>query len=318
VLGINLLSEFPTSVELYSHYLTLALPPLAVGAVVGASVVRDWLAPRIPQLNQLAAVALLGAALTGNVLAGALPWSREYDAAAFLPDADTITALEILQAIPEDASVQAPDRMLPRLFERVSLFRGPPPERHADFVVLDVAHRRRFAHSEDLLRTSEEPLVRTWLARPDHQLLAATGDLLLLRRGLPPRAGLVRRYFTGFAPVQSGTAVCACLAVRGARLRPRSVELELVARARCPSDLAIRIGSTPKPARVDLLFDGLLSPAQLDAGDLLRSRHPLSKDERAAIDRYGLRVGVLRASGARPDPGDPISVEVPLRSAWGE
>jgi hypothetical protein len=284
--------------------------------VVGAEVLRGWLVQRARQLNQLPAVALLAAALTGNVLAGALPWSREYDAAAFLPDADTIAALELLQLIPAGASVQAPDRMLPRLFERVSLFRAPPPERHADFVVLDVAHRRRFAHSEDLLRTTEEPLVRGWLARPDHQLLAVTGDLLLFRRGLPPRAGLVRRYFAGFAPVQSGTALCACLAVRMGRLRPRSVELELVARARCPSDLAIRIGSTPKPARVDLLFDGLLSPAQLDAGDLVRSRHPLSKDERAAIDRYGLRVGALRASGARPDPADQISVEVPLRSAF--
>jgi hypothetical protein len=102
--------------------------------------------------------------------------------------------------------------------------------------------------------------------------------------------------------------------VCAAQLHKRSVELELVARARCPSDLAIRIGSTPKPARVDLLFDGLLSPAQLAAGDLVRSRHPLSKDERAAIERHGLRVGVLRASGARPLPADPISVEVPLRS----
>lgn len=319
VLAINLLSEFPTSVELYSHYLTPALPPLAVGAVAGAAKLRAWLARtqwalRFPQLNGLPAVALLLAAAAGNVVAGALPWSRPYDKAAFLPDADTIAALEVLAAIPGDGSVQAPDRLLPRLAERVALFRAPPPERHADWVVLDVAHRRRFAQREDLLRTIEEPVVRAWLARPDHQLMLAAGDLLLLRRGLPPGAGLVRRYFEGFAPAQSGIALSACLAVRSAQLHKRSVELELVARARCPSDLAIRIGSTPKPARVDLLFDGLLSPAQLAAGDLLRSRHALSKEERAAIERHGLRVGVLRASGARPLPGDPISVEVPLRS----
>jgi hypothetical protein len=181
--------------------------------------------------------------------------------------------------------------------------------------VLDVSHRRRFAHSEDLLRTIEEPVTRAWLARADHQLLVASGDLLLLRRGRPSRAGLVRRYLAGVAPAASGTKLCACLAVRGARLHARSLVLELVASGACPSDLALRIETTERPSRVDLPFDGLLSPAQLMAGDWLRSRHLLSDDEHRAVALDGqVRIGALRASGARPEPSDPISVRVPVRT----
>jgi hypothetical protein len=316
VLAINMLSEFPTSSQLYSHYLTLALPPLAVGAVAGAVVVRDRLL-RVPSLARaargFAPVALALGASSGSVLAGGLPWSLGYDAGAFRPDDETRAARAVLARITDDGAVQAPDRLLPHIAERRALFRAPPPERNARWLVLDVSHRRRFAHSEDLLRTIEEPVTRAWLARPDHQLLLAAGDLVLLQRGRPARAGLVRRYFAGIAPVQSGTALCACLALRGAQLNARSLELELVARGACPSDLALRIGTAPKPARVDLPFDGLLSPAQLSAGDLLRSEHPLSRDEQRAIASRGLRVGALRASGARPAPSDPISVQVPLR-----
>jgi hypothetical protein len=59
---------------------------------------------------------------------------------------------------------------------------------------------------------------------------------------------------------------------------------------------------------VDLLFDGVLSPAHLRAGDIVESRHALSAEERGRILRDGLRVGVLRSSGARPDHGDPVSL----------
>ena len=316
VLAINSLSEFPTSSQLYSHYLTLALPPLAVGAVAGAAVVRDRL-QRMPSLVRAAPALVPGAfwlaALSGSVLAGALPWSRGYDAAAFRSDGDTRAALAVLARIDSRGAVQAPDRLLPHVAERPALFRAPPPERNAQWLVLDVSHRRRFAHSEDLLRTVEEPVTRAWLARADHQLLLAAGDFLLLERDMPARAGLVRRYFAGSAPAHAGTSLCACLALLDAQLNAGSLELELVARGACPSDLALRIGAEQNPARVDLPFDGLLSPALLRAGDRVRSTHVLSSAEHSAVAHLGLHVGALRASGARPEPGDPISVKVPLR-----
>jgi hypothetical protein len=90
------------------------------------------------------------------------------------------------------------------------------------------------------------------------------------------------------------------------------VELVLAVRAACPDDLAIRLGVEPKPARVQLLFDGVLSPAQLRAGDWVRSVHALPAAELARAASTGLHVGALRSSGAPPEPGDPVSARVPL------
>jgi hypothetical protein len=283
--------------------------------VLGAERLAARLPSRPPFRAQLAPALLCAASVVASALAGGLPWSRDFHARDFRPGPDSAARWRVLSAIAPGASVQAPDGLLPHLVERARVFRSPPPERSADLVVLDASHRRLFAHREDLLRTAQEPNLRRWLARSDHQLVRAAGDLLLLQRGRPPREGLVRRYFAGQAPVGAGKRLCACLELLGAELGPRALTLDLVARAPCPSDLALRLGSDERPRRVDLLFDGLLSPAHLLAGDHLRSRHLLSADERAEIERRGLRVGALRSSGARPEPSDPTSVRVQLRAA---
>lgn len=311
-LALNLLSEFPTATRLDSHYLTPALPPLVGAAVVGGA----RLAARLPALRLaclLPPAALCAAAFVANVLVGGLPWSHDFVARDFRPGRDTAARSRVLAAIGPGVSVQAPDALLPHLIGRPAVFRAPPPEREADVVVLDVTHRRLFAQREDLLRTAQEPNVRRWLAREDHQLALAAGDQLVLYRGRPPRAGLARKYLLGPAPPGRGKRLAACLELRAAELHARAVTLELVARGPCPSDLALRLGADSRPRRVDLLFDGLLSPAHLRPGELLRSRHALDVAERAAIDRRGLHVGALRSSGARPEPADPISVEAPLR-----
>jgi hypothetical protein len=62
-------------------------------------------------------------------------------------------------------------------------------------------------------------------------------------------------------------------------------------------------------------MDGLLSPAHLRRGDLVQSVHVLEPGLRALIAARGLRLGVLRQSGARPEPDDPMSVAIPLRDA---
>jgi hypothetical protein len=299
-LALNLLSEFPTTPKLYSHYLTPAVPALVAAAIDGLGAARA----RSP-----ATWALLIASVAGSVVTGGLPWSRDFDASAFRADAATESRKHALGAIAPGASVQAPDALLPHLCERRILHRAPPPERGTDFVVLDIDHRRRFARQETLLRTTEEPVLRRWLSRADYGLVAADEQLLVLQRGGSPRSGLARSYLAGTLPPWEGVALTDCLAIRAAELR-ESLWLELVARGPCPADLAVRLSPGPRPARVDLLFQGLLSPVHLRAGDRLRSPHPLTATERAAILASGLRVGLLRASGAPPRSDDPVSVPV--------
>jgi uncharacterized membrane protein len=308
-LAQNLISTFPTTIELYSHYLTIAVPPLVVAALDGARVLsrhlRPWRSARLPM------VAMAGAALAASVQAGGMPWSRDYDRAAFTRDAFSDEAARTVALIPRDVSVQAPDALLPHLVERSRVFRGPPPDRRADYVVLDVSHRVRFAHDEDLLRTVEEPSARTWLGRRDYGLVYAEPTLLTLRRGSDPRQGPVERYFPREAGDRRAVKLTGCLLATSAWLAPDGLELELFAASPCPNDLAIRIGSSPSTTRVDLLFDGLLSPAHL-RDEYLLSFHPLTDEERAALIAHGLYLGALRSSGAPPDPGDPKTVKVPL------
>jgi hypothetical protein len=258
--------------------------------------------------------ALLIASLAGSLVTGGLPWSRDFDASAYRADAATRSRQHALQAIAPGASVQAPDALLPHLCERRILHRAPPPERGAEFVVLDIDHRRRFAGQESLLRTTEEPELRRWLARADHELVAADERLLVLQRGGTPRRGLAGRYLAGTLPPWEGVALTDCLSIHAAELG-ELLWLEFVARGPCPADLAVRLGPGVQPARVDLLFEGLLSPVHLRAGDRLRSPHALSAAERAAILASGLRVGLLRASGAPPRSEDPVSVPVAVTDA---
>ncbi len=305
-LALNLLSQFPTANQLYSHYLTPALPPLFVGAVLALSA-------RPPRACRSGLLALAAATLIGSWQLGGLPWSRDFPAADFRDDRRSAEHRALLRAIDADSSVQAPDALLPHLAERVAVHRAPPPERETELVVLDLSHRRRFAARESQLRTVEEPSARAWLARADHGVVVARGDLALLQRGADPRGGVASRYLREVPYATPGTPITACLEVIFGHVEERRLVLELRARGPCPSDLAIRLGTGERPSRVDLLFDGLLSPAHLRAGDSLRSIHAISSVEAAAIRSSGLRVGALRSSGARPAAGDPVAV--PVRSA---
>jgi uncharacterized membrane protein len=304
VLAVNLVSEWPTTTHLDVHYLTPALPFLVAGALAGAGRLR-----RAP----VASWALALAAVGGHVVAGGSPLSAVHDPARFAPDGDTATARAIVAAIPPDASVQAPDALLPHLAERRLLRRAASAESGASYMVLDVWHRQRYAAREDLLRTTEEPPTRSWMARDDHRLWQGGGRYLLLERGPPPRTGVGGHAVVGTADPEAGQPIAACLAVLGARLENEVLTIELVARDVCPADLAIRLGTAWRARRVDLLFAGWLSPQHLRRGDRLESRHRLDAAEAGAIRARGLRVGALRSSGARPDPEDPTSVPVPLR-----
>jgi hypothetical protein len=302
-------SVFPTTVEMYSHYLTPAVPALIVSALEGLA----WLSARVHwrPLPAFGHASLLLFALVANWQSGGLPWSRTFDAQAFRMDASSRQAARVVQAIPEDASVQAPDALLPHVIARPRLWRAPPPDREADLVVLDVSHRLRYAQSEGLLRTIEEPLVRSWLMRSDYSLVHAEPNFLLFERGRGPREGLGERYLTGELSERKGIVLTRCLSVLSAWLDPQGLELEFSVHAPCPADLALRIGSELKPERVDLLFDGLLSPAVL-RDENVYSWHALMPDERKRVSEQGLRLGAVRASGAPPELGDAVSQVVPL------
>jgi uncharacterized membrane protein len=306
IVGMNLMSEWPSTIELDSHYQTTTLPFLVAAALLGA----ERLSKRVPRgLVAGVSIAVVG---VGHGLAGGTPLARDFDRASFVDDVRASAARKIVAAIPEDASVQAPYALMPHLAERDRIGPAPPPDRNADFVVLDAWHRVRHAHSEDVLRTSEEPTVRDWLARRDYGLVRASGSYLLFARGADTRARIGRRYLLGRADPARGQPLSACLALRRAVRRGDDLVLDLVARDACPSDLAVRIGTGHRPRRVDLLFDGLLSPALLERGDHLRSVHALTAEEWALAEGKPLRVGLLRQSGARPEHEDPIAIDVAL------
>ncbi len=304
-LAMCLLSAFPTAQQQYSHYLSPALPALIAAAIAGACA-----SPRFVQGVFFAT--LLG----GHFLWGGLPLSRDFDRTAFVADANSAAAERVLAQIPEQRSVQAPDPLLPHLVERPIVKRAPPPEAGTDFVVLNLSHRVRFFEQEDLLRTTEEPLARRWLSRSDHALLVYAPPYALLERGLAARSGpAIQTYFVRGAQPSALRRLTTCLSVAEVRRAAEGVALTLVAHDMCPADLALRIGVDPQPRRVDLLFDGALSPAQLRAGDVLRSTHRADAALLKRMTARGVSIGLIRQNGAPPQPGDPISVRLPLLPA---
>ena len=305
-LAMNLLSEWPTAVELDSHYQITLLPPLVASALEGASRVARELAPRLVVAG--ASVTLIG----GHLLAGGTPIARDFAAEMFRWDARSAAAARALAHVPPNASVQAPYALMPHVAERVLLGPPPPPDRNYDVLIFDASHRERYAQTETLLRTAEEPTLRDWLARDTHGLVAVEGPYLVLVRGADPRAGPAGWYLGQGAGPGAGRRLAACLSLEGARIEDETLRLEVAARSACPRDLAVRIGAGDemRPRRVDLLFDGLLSPEHLRAGDRARSRHALSEAERGRIRAHGLRIGLLRSSGARPEHADPVTIDV--------
>jgi uncharacterized membrane protein len=304
-LALNLLSAFPTSTQQYSHYLTAAVPALVVAGVIGAGAIRK----RAIRVLWFATLAL------GHYALGGSPLSRDFDSAAFCPDAATHAARAVLAQIAPGASVQAPDALLPHLAERPSLRRAPPPLAGARYVVLDVSHRQRYARREDLLRTTEEPFVRAFFARPDHGLLVYAPPYALFEQGRTVRAapGAEPCFARRVATSCEEQALSSCLAVRGAELEGDTLHLSLVARGACPADLALRLGRSERPWRVELLCDGRLSPALLSAGDQLTSSHVLDLETARAARAGQLWIGALRADGKTVSSADPFAVACPPR-----
>ena len=173
--ALSLLSRFPTTTELYSHYLTPALPALVCAAAVGLAKLqrkREWLyAPAIAVV------------MFSYILWGGGPMSRQYSKLSFEMDESSMAAQRVVDFIEPNASVQAPDLLLPHLAERKELHRAPPNaiDFSSDVVVLDVSHRRRYP-KEKWHTTIEEPLIQRWLTHTEYKLTAEFGDWFLFKR----------------------------------------------------------------------------------------------------------------------------------------
>lgn len=318
-LAINLISVWPTAIALTSHYQIIVVPFIVgAAAIVLGNVRASW-------LRMFLCLAVLVAATSIHRHRANSPLAIGHDPSAFTPGPHTEHANHIVSRIPHDAPVQAPDAMLPHLAERHHMMRAGPLKRATQFAVLDVTHRETFAHKEDLIRTEEEPLTLRWLMRPQFSPVAHRGPYLLLQRGENPRGGVNRRHFKSPSPVPyPPKRLTECLSVTHAQIKhhvpphhPRQppaphLQINLLAHAPCPGDLVLRLGTTYRPKRVDLLFYGTLNPKHLRRGDHLQSFHRLTAQERTSLHREPLRLGVLRRSGCRPEHRDPVSLEVPL------
>jgi uncharacterized membrane protein len=303
-LALNLLSQFPTSCEQFSHYLTPAVPALVVSGVVGASALqkRPW---RVLWLITL---------VLGHYALGGSPASHDFDRSAFREDANSRAARVVMAQIPADADVQAPDALLPHLAERHSLRRSPPPDPAVAWLVLDVSQRQRFAGREDLLRTSEEPVLRAFMASGSHGLRAYAPPYALFERGLDPRAAVAASCFAEPVSVDAEAhELTPCLSLLDASLSGDRLSLRLRANGPCRADLALRFGPPDAPWRVELVCDGKLSPSHFRAGDVLRSSHQLKPAELAAAQAGTLSFGTLRADGKAAAPADPLAIPVRVR-----
>lgn len=300
-LTLNLLSTFPTTLQLYSHYLTPAVPALIVAALVGAAHL---------QRPAFSAICLVTLAIAHHVSGGS-PLSLDFDRTAFTADDDTRAARAILAEIPREASVQAPDSLLPHLAERTALRRAPPPLSDSDWVVVDVSHRQRYARLEDLLRTSEEPFVRALLARRDHALVRYAPPYALFVRGPSPRStGEGAACFSEARDPSQDVRLTDCLSVQDAEFVRGKLRLVLEAHGPCRPDLALRFGPQDNPFHVELLCNGKLSPARLRAGDVVEAIYPLYAHERAAAQAGELWVGAVRADGKTVRADDPLAQPV--------
>lgn len=269
VIALNLVSTFPTTPNLDSHYLTPALPALAAASIHALA--------RLRAIEGSSRLLILSLAI-------AMLWAGFPDVESFWPNRRSSHARQIVQAISPDESLQAPDELLPHLAERARIHRLPPPDAGVDVVVLDLSHRTRFAGQGTLLRTQQEPIVRNWLARSDYGVVTRRGPYLMFRRGHSPRS---EQYIIGHGEPTEGEPLTSCLRLIGAR----GDWLHFVATGPCHDDLALRFAD----GRVELLFEGEMGPRHLLRGDLVRSRHP-----------HGARVRTIRQSGAPAEPDDPM------------
>ncbi len=315
--AINLLSQFPTAVQIHSHYTTLAVPFVIVAAVHGFAHLLAVGAERPARWAAAASCAVLAGTLHMQHRAGVLPFiARRYDPNAFVADS-RMTALDtVVNVIPGDAAVAAPDYVLPHLAERVRIFRYPT-ERRPEYIVLSTEHRLLHTGTQELWRNIEETAVRGALFWKRYGVWAVVGNYIILREAWPIRTYARGRYVE-FDPDprvhRAHVDVGAHLAVAGWGTEHiehgTRVVLLLVAKQPMPYDVNFEVGWGPLHPHLDrqdpqrtyafLPFDGAFHPSFVRAGEVVRTTVdvPAEPDELLA---HGVYFGARRVDGSRLD-----------------
>ena len=121
-LGANILSTFVYQHHIGYHYSMVVVPALALGTVHALGAMKDrW------RWRMLTAVALM--ALWSAMLWGPLPFARN-EPAYWAPDHPVaVAAREVMEAIPDDASVSVHYSIAPHLTHREEIYMFPTPFR---------------------------------------------------------------------------------------------------------------------------------------------------------------------------------------------
>ncbi len=315
--GINLLSQFPTAVQIHSHYSTLAVPFVIVAAVHGLAHLLVVGVANPARWGISAACAVLAGTLHMQHRAGVLPFiARRYDPNAYVADARMHALDTVVNIIPGDAAVAAPDYVLPHIAERVRIFRFPT-ERRPEYIVLSTEHRLLHTGTQELWRNIEEHAVRGALFWKRYGVWAVVGNFIILREGWPIRTHARGRYVE-FDPDprvhKAHVAVGSHLAVAGWGTEPLAhgtrIVLLLAPRETLPYDVNFEVGWGPQRPHLDrmdpartfafLPFEGSFHPSFARAGEVVRTTVdvPATLDELRA---HGVYFGARRVDGSRLD-----------------
>lgn len=123
IVGINLLSDLPNVRAIQTHYMTGAAPFLVAAAIVGAGALSRRLPSRT--MKKIPAVFLASAVATAWWLRGASPGSIEWRPEAYRRDAHAAQVLALVRALPADAPIVAPARIVAHTAERSDVRRVP-------------------------------------------------------------------------------------------------------------------------------------------------------------------------------------------------
>lgn len=321
-IGINLLSQFPTATQIHSHYSTLVVPFVLVAAVHGAAQLMAHGALHAERYGLLALCATLIGSVHMQRRAGYLPaLGRRFDPSHHRADARQPSLDALLSRLPSDASVSAPDFVLPHIAERRRIHREPPPPRAIDYRILSMEHRARYLGSQSLWRSEEEPLLRGALFWRRYGLYEVHGDFALLRERWPVRGYARGRYVEFEVDPRTHAAhadVGDDLAVAGWGMEALQdgarVVILLKVKRPLPFDLGFELGwgamrphlDREDPARTwaFLPFDGLFVPPFCHTGEVVRTE-VVVPERVEVLAAQGVWFGARRVDGSRLDPASP-------------
>jgi uncharacterized membrane protein len=174
--AINMLSSFPASLDVETHYVTLALPGLFVAAALGLQRLASW-KPAGRRALVLACAALCLASLRGHVAHGATPISLSFDRSVYVMDKNDGTLAWYCRTLSrfDSLSIMAPAAAIGHLAERSRIhswaFDHPKP----DVAILDMTQRQwvqlepaRWDEpmEREIQRLDADPAYGTWRFNP--------------------------------------------------------------------------------------------------------------------------------------------------------